>query len=222
MKNYLTSFVLLMSATISLSSCREESKLPEPKYESIPIVIPEINPQKSFFNITTARYSDFQLATNNATRPVFEFVINPSKGYTEIQTVEVYKSFSRDGVLGPRVKYIDVTDFPATVTIDSQQALTDLYPSAQTYTVVNGVITTNPTDNTRVLPVKGVGDRAINRINAPTVTKDAVVFTFEYVMKDGRRITLTQLNATVNTAASGSLLPNSFINAPLAAVAPFK
>jgi hypothetical protein len=222
MKNHLTTFMLLASATISLSSCREESKLPEPKYESIPIVIPEINPQKSYFNVTAARYSDIQLASNNATRPVFEFVVNPSKGYAEIQTVEIYKSFSRDGVFGPRVKYIDVTSFPATVSIDSQQALEGLYPSAQTYVVTGGVITSTPTDNTLVRPVKGRTSAEGNRINLPTVTKDAVVFTFEYVMKDGRRITLTQLNTTTNTTATGSLLPNSFVSSPLAAVAYFK
>lgn len=222
MKNYFASLLLLLSAATALSSCRETSKLPEPAYENIPIIFPEINPEKASFDYNAARVSVNDARRLNVTRPVFEFVINPSKGYTEIQTVIVYKSFSRAGVLGPRVKQTEVSEFPATITLDSQQALDGLYPSSQTYTVdAAGQPTTVPV-RPLVLAVKGANDGAPNRIDPPTVQKNAIVFTFEYVMKDGRKITLAQLNPAVNTASSGSLLPSSFVNTPLAAVAEFK
>jgi hypothetical protein len=182
MKSYFASLLLLFSATATLSSCRETSKLPEPAYESIPIVLAEINPQRASFDFVTSRYSIDALAANNATRPVFEFVVNPSKGYTEIQTVEVYKSFYRPSApaLGPRVKVADLTSFPATVSLTSQQALQDLYP-------------TTPTDEIRnPIAVLGATNSALNRI----IIGNAVVFTFEYVMKDGRRIILTPLSTT--------------------------
>jgi hypothetical protein len=219
MKNHFANLALSLMATLSLASCRESSKLPEPKYENVPIVIPEINPEKSFFDWNIAR-----LSVNNAvgmTRPVFEFTVNPSQGYSELQTVEVYKSFRRGSTYGPRVKVTDVTTFPTTITLDSQQALDGLFPSSQVYTTVNGVPTTTPV-LPRVLPVKGVDDASINRIDNPSVNKNAVIFTFEYIMKDGRRIIMTPLNTSVNTSATGSILPNAFNNRPLAAVAEFR
>lgn len=205
MKNYFTSVLLLLTAAATLSSCRETSKLPEPAYESIPLIIPEINPQKSFFDLVTSRYSVNALATNNATRPVFEFVVNPSQGYSEIQTVEVYKSFFRTAgsSLGPRVKVADLTSFPATVTLDSQQALQGLFPTSAT------------TDIPNPLAVLGANPTLQNRI----INGNAVVFTFEYVMKDGRRITLTPLSKTVGSINAPTGVQSL---APLAAYAYFR
>ncbi|MBO2011544.1 hypothetical protein [Hymenobacter negativus] len=204
MKNYFASLLLLLSAATTLSSCRETSRLPEPAYESIPIIFPEINPQKSYFDLVTSRYSINALATANATRPVFEFVVNPSQGYSEIQTVEVYKSFFRtaSSTLGPRVKVIDLTSFPATVSINSQQALEGLFP------------TTPTTDIPNPIAVLGASPTLQNRI----INGNAVVFTFEYVMKDGRRITLTPLSTTVGSIGAPTG-PQSL--APMAAYAYF-
>ena len=130
-------------------------------------------------------------------RPEFEFIVNPSQGYTELQTVEVYKSFRRGtSSFGPRVKIADLTSFPATITINSQDALRGLLPSVGA-----------------LLPVLAATATGNNRI---TRNSDAVVFTFEYILKDGRRIVLTPVSA------DQALLPSSLINAPLAAVAVFR
>jgi hypothetical protein len=196
MKNYFASFLLLLAATVSLSSCRETSRLPEPKNESVPLIIPEINPAKYYFDFTRSSVSVNNATANNVVRPEFEFVVNPSQGYGELQTVEVYKSFKRGDTFGPRVKVRDLTSFPATITLNSQEALRDLYPSSDPGT----------------LPVLGANNGAINRIAR---SGDAVVFTFEYIMKDGRRIILTPVGA------NNTLLPSSLNNAPLAAVARF-
>ena len=201
MKNYLAS-LLLLSATVVLPSCRETSKLPEPANESIPLIIPEINSQKSYFDYANSRVSVNTATTTNTVRPVFEFVVNPSQGYGELQTVEVFKSFRRGATLGPRVKVQDLTSFPATVTINSQDALTGLLPTS----AVGGVAPT---------PLLAATPAAINRI----LPNDAVVFTFEYVMKDGRRIVLTPLSTTAGSVGAPT---GSSINAPLAAVAAFK
>lgn len=194
MKKYVASLLMLFSAAISFSSCRESSKLPEPKYENVPLIIPEINASKSSFDFSRSSVSVNNATANGIVRPQFEFVVNPSQGYGELQTVEVYKSFRRGTAFGPRVKYADLTSFPATVTLDSQEALRDLRPTP------GGVL------------VRGANDGAINRI----IRNDAVVFTFEYVMKDGRRIVLTPVSS------DNVLLASSLINAPLAAVAVFQ
>ncbi|MDB5271243.1 MAG: hypothetical protein JWP58_4283 [Hymenobacter sp.] len=205
MKNYFASFLLLLSAVAGLSSCRESSKLPEPKNESVPLIIPEINADKSFFPFRRGQLSEqiridsFSLKPQYYTRPVFEFVINPSQGYAELQTVEVYKSFRRGAAYGPRVKIGDITSFPATVSLTSQEALKDLFPNAVPGTLA---VLANP---------------AVPTLNNRIVRNDAIVFTFEYVLKDGRRIVLTPVSPTDNT-----LLASSQINAPLAAVAIFK
>lgn len=204
MKNYFASFLLLLSAVTGLSSCRESSKLPEPKNESIPLIIPEITASKSFFPFRRSQLSE-QIRIDSLssrpdyyTRPEFQFVVNPSQGYAELQTVEVYKSFRRGTTFGPRVKIGDITSFPATVTLTSQEALKGLFPSASAGTLA---VLANP---------------AILTLNNRIVRNDAIVFTFEYVLKDGRRIILTPV-ATDNT-----LLASAQINAPLAAIAVFK
>ncbi|MFD2721610.1 hypothetical protein ACFST9_23040 [Hymenobacter monticola] len=201
MNSFATRFLLLLTAASSLVACRETSKLPAPATEDVPLIIPEVNPQKSYFNILDARPSVDQARNQNRTRPVFEFVVNPSKGGGDIQTVEVYKSYRRDLKLGPRVKVTDLTSFPATVTINSQDALQDLYATSP----IAG--STTPRQ-----PVKGETDTTPNRL----INGEAVVFTFEYVMKDGRRIILTPLS-TLSGSVGAPL--GTFVNAPYAAVA---
>jgi hypothetical protein len=204
MKNYFASFLLLLSAVAGLSSCRESSKLPEPKNESVPLIIPEVNATKSFFPFRRSQLSE-QIRIDSLssrpdyyTRPGFEFVVNPSQGYAELQTVEVYKSFRRGTTYGPRVKIADLTSFPATISLTSQQALKDLYPNSIPGTLA---VLANPT---------------VLTLNNRIVRNDAIVFTFEYVLKDGRRIVLTPVS-TDNT-----LLASSLLNAPLAAIAVFR
>ncbi|WP_210519587.1 hypothetical protein [Hymenobacter terricola] len=205
MKNYLASLLLLLAVTGSLSSCRDHSVIPEPVNESIPLIIPEINPNKATFSFNDARLSVSAAAAGNVARPVFEFVVNPSQGYTDLQTVEVYKCIRRSGVLGPRVKVTDLNSFPATVSINSQDALRDLYVTSPTASLPAPVpvlaLASSPTQANRIL------------------NSDAVVFTFEYVMKDGRRIVLTPLSTADGSVGAPT---GAQTNAPLAAVATFK
>ncbi len=206
MKKYFANCLLLVLTAAGLSSCRESSKLPEPKNESVPLIIPEINPNKSFFSFRRSQLSEriridsFSTRPAYYTRPEFEFVVNPSQGYAELETVEVYKSFSRGGAFGPRVKIADVTSFPATITLNSQDALRGLYPTAAAGALPVLANSATPTANNRISRTPG----------------DAIVFTFEYILKDGRRIVLTP------TAPDNTILPSSLNNAPLAAIAQFR
>ncbi|MBF9220001.1 hypothetical protein [Hymenobacter ruricola] len=203
MKKYFTRLLLLVSAVAALPACRETSRIPEPAYESIPQIIPEINPAKSFFNYSKSKNSIKTTTDSSYTRPVFEFVVNPSQGYTEIQTVEVYKSFRRNNILGPRIKVTDLSSFPATVTINSQDAIKDLYATSP---APNNL---NPT------PILATSATARNNM----FNGEAVVFTFEYIMKDGRRIILTPLSTTVGFVNAPI---GTFVNTPYAAVAEFR
>ena len=199
MKKYLTRLALLVSAVATLPACRETSRLPEPAYENVPLIIPEVNPKLDYFDRAAARAS----VASGTTRPVFEFVVNPSQGYAELQTVEVYKSFRRANILGPRVKFKELNSFPATVTINSQEAITDLVPSTPT------------TSNPNPTPPRAATPTATNTL----VNGDAIVFTFEYILKDGRRIILTPLSTTTGSIGAPT---GTFINTPYAAVAPFE
>lgn len=205
MKNLLLG-LLPLALLAAISSCREQSRIPEPAVDSVPLILPEINPQKSFFDVDASRLSVNAAAASNTARPVFEFVVNPSKGQAEIQTVELYKCYRQGSRLGPRVKVRDLTSFPVTITMDSQEAIAGLYPSSP----VAGQIPP--------LAVLGATASSTNRIERPTIAQSAIVFTFEYVMKDGRRIILTPLSTTEGTVGAPT---GTQINSPYAAVALF-
>ena len=55
--------------------------------------------------------------------------------------------------------------------------------------------------------------------NNRVLTGDAIVFTFEYVLKDDRRIVLTPLSTTAGSVGAPT---GAQINAPLAAIALFR
>lgn len=204
MKKLLFSLSMLISLAGAFSGCREQSRIPEPAIESVPLILPEINPARSVFTYAPARASE----ASNPVRPVFEFIVNPSQvADVQLETVEVYKSFARDGTLGPRVKVADLTSFPATVSLTSQQALTDLY------------LTNNPPPITvpatpPPTPIKATTATGLNRI----LSGDAVIFTFEYVLSGGRRIVLTPLTTTGVTG----VVTGSRTAAPFAAIATFR
>jgi hypothetical protein len=206
MKKLLLS-LLSLALLAGTSSCREQSKIPEPAVDSVPLILPEINPQKYYFDFNASRMSINAATASNTARPVFEFVVNPSKGQAEIQTVELYKSYLRGTRLGPRVKVRDITSFPTTITMDSQEAIAGLLPTSP----VAG--------QTPPLAILGATPSSINRIDLPTIAQSGVVFTFEYVMKDGRRIVLTPLSTTESTVGAPT---GTLVNAPYAAIALFK
>ncbi|MGY3088847.1 hypothetical protein ACVWYF_001887 [Hymenobacter sp. UYAg731] len=207
MKKLLFSLLCLASLAGTTSGCREQSRIPEPATDSVPLILPEINPNKSFFPFRRAQLSEqirmdsFTLKPAYYTRPVFEFVVNPSQGYAELQTVEVYKSFRRGTTLGPRVKVADLTSFPATISLSSQEILQGLYPTSIAGTLP---LLANPT---------------VLTLNNRIAKNDAIVFTFEYVLKDGRKIILTPLSTVDGSVGAPT---GTLINAPYAAVAVFK
>ena len=134
--------------------------------------------------------------------------MNPSQvADVQLETVGVYKSFARDGTLGPRVKVADLTSFPATMSLTSQQPRTDLY------------ITNNPLPITvpatpPLTPIKTTTTTGLNRI----LSGDAGIFTFECVLSGGRRIVLTPLTTTGITG----VVTGSRTAAPFVAIATFR
>ena len=217
MKNFL--FGLSLTVVGALTGCRETSKLPEPAFESLPLLQPEFSTDtaKTYYDYRRARISRNSLTTLGELRPVFEFVINPTNRDVKIRTIEVYKSFGttvgtvptfkaptlaplgRSFNFGPRVKVGEYSSFPATVTVRSDDAIADLpYIPAG----LGG----------RTQLVAPINDGAAAVAIAPGT---AVVFTFEYVLEDGRRIILTPLD-------SRGAITGTFAAAPYAAVALFK
>lgn len=189
MKKLFLYLTFLAGVTGVLSACKRDQVVPAPEKESFPIIYPEISADSTrrFFSTEFARLPE----ASNPTRPVFEFTINPTDQPGKLQTVEVYKSFRRGLLLGPRVKVGDYSSFPATVSLNSQEAITDLK--------TNTLIT-----------IKGSSTTARNTMQSG----DAVIFSFEYITQDGRRIVLTPLK--------NGIIQGPFSIAPFVAVAVFK
>jgi len=75
MRKLLFSLSMLISLAGAFSGCRKQSRIPEPAGESVPLILPEINPARSVSIYTPARASE----ASNPVRPVFEFIVNPSQ-----------------------------------------------------------------------------------------------------------------------------------------------
>lgn len=190
MKNLILGLGLLLSAS-ALSGCRETSKLPEPASESLPLIIPikSTDANKRYFDLPRARASEnFLQGLDPATRPTFEFTIDPTNRDVKVRTVEVYKSFAiplnAAGTafnFGPRVKLGDYSSFPATISVGSMEALKGLtYLDAGLPIPIIQLLPDGTPDPTKFI--------------LPVTLGRAVVFTFEYILEDGRRIILTPLD----------------------------
>ena len=187
MKNIVFGLCLLIASGGALSSCKEDSLLPAPAAESVPAIFPQVTAGKDFFDLNASKAA----TSSNPTRPVFEFTVDLGKERDlKVQTLEVYKSYRRGTVLGPRVKVGDYTTFPAVVSLNSKDALQGLQRLSGT-TLVN-VQPANP-DN----------------FNNLVLLNDAIVFTFELVVEGGRRIVLTPLNSFNAPTGTQSLAPYS-------------
>ncbi|HEX8330173.1 MAG TPA: hypothetical protein VF629_21750 [Hymenobacter sp.] len=204
--------LLLLTAIGSLSSCEDSSKIPAPEVTSVPLVVakPSTDPKKDHFNTTRAAFSITRLASDpNPTRPVFEFTFDiPNQRDVKIKTVEVYKSFKQLTSIGPRVLVGEYSSFPATVTLNSQEALTGL----QRLLYVSGVST--PTlDNL-------LGDTPSSRNEI--VSGDVILFTFEYVLEDGSRVILTPLtDVRLASGPPAKVISGNQVNPPYALQALF-
>ena len=191
MKKFFLGLLLLTSAAGTLSSCKDDDKIPAPDREDLPLIIPRFHDKDtvtSFINREAAAAP----RNTNTPRPVVEFEINPSNA-DQLQTVEVYKTYGSSPnatftlfTLSPRVLAEKYDTFPAKFSQNSEQILTGL---------TRGGVALIPN-----------GDA--DRYNNFTVNS-AVIFTFEYILKDGRRIVLTPLDR--NGAITGT-----FANAPYA------
>ncbi|UOQ72083.1 hypothetical protein [Hymenobacter cellulosilyticus] len=164
MKKIVFGLLLLVASGGALSSCKDENALPAPAVESVPAIFPQVTAGKDFFNYAAARAA----TTPTTTRPVFEFTIDPGQQRDlKLQTVEVYKSYRRGATIGPRVKVGDYSTFPATVTLNSSEALKDLQRLS----------------GSNLVPVIPAGGPDVT--NNLILQNDAIVFTFEYVVEGG-------------------------------------
>lgn len=202
MKIAIRTLFLTLAAIGGLASCRETSRLPAPKLAgSVPLTIPVVSSDtaKQYLNYARTRASTAALASlTPATRPVFEFSFNLDNTRDKhVQTVEVYKSFKRIGstgtFFGNRVLVGAYSSFPATVSLNSQDLLTDL----------NRIIIPT-TGDSYLLAVKASNPAASN---IQVQKNDAIVFTFEYILDDGSRVVLTPLNYVTVGAPPGGTPP---------------
>ena len=200
--------LLLVSALGALGSCKDSRKIPAPDVTSVPLILARVSSDvtKSYFDTQRARASATELPTlANPTRPVFEFTFDvPDQRDVQIKAVEVYKSFRRDRI-GPRALVGSYSSFPATVSINSQDALTGLQQlSNTTPPALNDLLGTTPGMRNSIL------------------SGDLVIFTFEYVLQNGTRVILTPLTE-VKTASGTTVkvISGTQINPPYAIQARF-
>ena len=203
--------LLLLSAVGSFSGCKESSKIPAPEVTSVPLIFPKFtsDPSKSYFDTQRAAASLNQLAAlTNPTRPVLEFILNvPDQRDVKIRAVEVYKSFQRPNQpIGPRALAGSYSSFPATVSLNSQDVLSDL----QRLAFVAG----------RPLPVLSpllLSTPAAPGARNPILSGDAIIFTFEYVLEDGSRVILTPLtDVRLDGGGFARVISGNQVNAPYA------
>ncbi|RSK47676.1 hypothetical protein [Hymenobacter rigui] len=175
------SFLLFLLGLLTVSGCRNDDKDPYPELESLPVIFPSVTATKSFYDYNQVRSS---------ANPVFEFTIDPgNQRDIQLASIEVYKTFRRGTSVEPRILYKTVSSFPATLTIPFSDVLQNLTRTVTT----NGQTTQVPFQPNFF------------------VQRDEIVFTFEYVLTDGRRIVLTPLD--------GGKIQGALANAPYAAVA---
>jgi|SRR6476469_1020979 len=212
MKKLVFGLLLLLTAG-SFSSCEDKDKIPAPTVKSTPLIFPIITADKSYYIWSRARAAE----STNPVRPVFEFTIDlGDQRDVQIKTVEIYKSYRRGSTLGPRVLAREVSSFPATITMDSQEAITGL----------KRLVLQDAPAKPYLVDVRASSPTAPN---SQIVISDQIVFTFEYVLQDGSRVITTPLtNVQVQENAAGGaistiqVISGTQINAPYAAIAQFK
>jgi hypothetical protein len=206
MKQFAFGLLLFASATGAFSSCKDSSKIPAPDVISAPLFFPQVSSDKTknHFDYGSARAPE----ASNPVRPVFEFTIDlKDQRDVKIKAVEVYKSFKRGNTIGPRALAGSYSTFPVTISLNSQQVLTDL----KRLTLQN--------------PIGGLPQSTLSdtKASSPTATNgiltgDVIIFTFEYVLEDDSRIILTPLTSVPLLAPSppAQVISGGRINAPYA------
>lgn len=216
MKKLLLGLVLVTSMG-TLASCEDSSKIPAPEVTSVPLILAKASsdPAKNYFDRQRAAASINGLTQlSNPTRPVFEFSFDiPDQRDVRLKTVEVYKSFKRDVTIGPRVLVGAYDSFPATISLNSQDALAGLQRL-----FLNGPTATLPTPGNLLTSTPANPDTP-----NPLLNGDVVVFTFEYVLQDGSRVILTPLSdVKLANGATVKVISGNQINPPYALYAEFQ
>ncbi|MDO7876633.1 hypothetical protein Q5H93_17945 [Hymenobacter sp. ASUV-10] len=198
MKKALIGLLLLASASAAFTSCKDEDKDPQPSVVSVPLFFPTLTTDSdTVLNLQRTRASDNALANlPNPTRPQIKFTINiTDQRDVKIKAVQVYKSYraTSGASLGPRILAGEYPTFPTTVEYNSQEILTGLL----SYTPP-----TPPDTVGTVRPIKGATASANNTV----FSGSTILFTFEYVLEDGRHIILTPVNK-INARLQGSTDP---------------
>jgi hypothetical protein len=194
MKKLFIILATVVSTSGALLSCKDSSKDPMPDVEYAPVIFPKFTDGFATYDLDSLKISEPY--SKGHVVPVIEFTFDPGdQRDVKLQAVEVYKTFRRTNAgaveNSPRVLVGSYSSFPATVRITSDEAIKDLKR------IINGT----PTQLTK--------NQIVPRgSQAP----DAFVFTFEYILQDGRRIVLTPTNTQ-------GIATGAQINAPFAAVA---
>ncbi len=191
------------------------------------------DPNKNHYDFARTRASNNALANlTNPTRPVFEFTFNiDNTRDKKVKAVEVYKSLltgasfsgyvASGGSFGARVLVGTYTSYPVTISLNSQDALTDLKRIiGQTGTVAPAL------PLPYLFTVKAPSNTQANLISIKQGS-DAVVFTFEYILDDDSRVILTPVTKTsvvdnINGTVARTvdvLATTTQVNFPYAAVA---
>ena len=215
MRNVFPALLGLAAAALAFTSCQDSDRIPAPAVISVPLILPTLTADSdTLFNYQRTQASDNILRTlSNPTRPVVKFTINlPDQRDVKIKAVQVYKSFRTGSLsaLGPRALAGEYTTFPATVALNSSEVLTDLLR----YTPP-----TPPATAGLVRPIKATTPAQANSV----FPGSQILFTFEYVLEDGRHIILTPLN-TISASLVGStdapatydVVTGTQVNAPYA------
>jgi hypothetical protein len=197
MKKLLLLLAAVVSTSSLLSSCKDESKDPMPDVEYAPVIFPKFTPGKSTFDYATITTRPPYPAGFEQTE--IEFTFDPGdQRDVKLAAVKVFKTFRRSNA--GSVDYSlptevgTYTSFPATVRINGDDAIAN---------------TLRLTSTGKVQLIKNA---ILPRVAGSSPAPDAFVFTFEYILEDGRHIVLTPPNAN-------GVITGAQINAPFAAVA---
>lgn len=175
--------LLLTASAFGFSGCRDEDNLPYPKTEEFPIIFTTITAGQSSYRLTDVAGSGNPTAT---------FAIEVKGGDpNQVEVVEVYRSFRGFNVpasgmaalgLGPRVLLRTVPPTSSSIEVSINDAISGL---------------------TRATGASQGGARTpITR--ASLRAGEGFLFTYELVLKDGRRIVYTPLSGGVVSGAQST------------------
>lgn len=216
MKNFAFAASLLLASSAVLTACYNRDRDPMPEYSSVGLVKATIDPATDTISYIPARAAP----STNPTRPNVTFTIDLySQRDVKITKLYIYRTLRRGTTTftySPRFLLDSITTFPTTVTYNSQQLLTGM---------VRLDATTNPVT---AIPYVQSLPTSPNRI----FQTDSFIFTYEYVLENGKRIVLTPTtNTKVTTAATPTTpattqtygtITGSQILAPYALVVPIR